>query len=218
MGILSHPDDPTDSSESGLDSGLDLIVNLSLPVEEITRRITGRKIDPQTKIFYHITDNPPNSDVKGLNERLVAVNDEHNEDISGKYQGFISKIDGMEEWYKRFGKFDRKGNFRGIWQEINSVGKIYEVYERIEGHIYEILEEKHEIYEKMLENEGVVKQDIEENSVKMQDIIEEKKIESFHGDNLDIEAGKMLWNLWDETQNIYIKDLYKTLNKIKENR
>jgi len=39
-------------------------------VDEIKRRLKGRKIDPVTKTIYHDEYNPIPTDVKGLNERL----------------------------------------------------------------------------------------------------------------------------------------------------
>ena len=71
VGVLSHPEENTDILEENLLSGLDFILNLSITTEEMTRRIKGRKQDPQTKIIYHVEDNPPPSDVKGLIESRI---------------------------------------------------------------------------------------------------------------------------------------------------
>lgn len=54
-------------------SGLDLVIELKVDEEECLRRAKGRKIDPQTEIVYHMQDNPPPTDVKGLLERLKDI-------------------------------------------------------------------------------------------------------------------------------------------------
>lgn len=52
-------------------SGLDLVINLSLSSDELNRRFNGIRYDPVTNVIYHIEDNPPNQTDKKLNERLV---------------------------------------------------------------------------------------------------------------------------------------------------
>jgi hypothetical protein len=54
-------------------SCLDFIVVLNVQEKECIRRATGRKIDPNTSIMYHIQDNPPPENDKRLNERLQLL-------------------------------------------------------------------------------------------------------------------------------------------------
>lgn len=99
VGVLSHPSENLDSLEEDLESGLDLLVCLSIEIEEMKRRIQGRRLDPQTKITYHIEDNPPPNDVKGLNERLIDVLDEFSEGKGEKiYEEYAGEIENMKEW------------------------------------------------------------------------------------------------------------------------
>ena len=98
VGVLSHPSENLDSLEEDLESGLDLLVCLSIEIEEMKRRIQGRRLDPQTKITYHIEDNPPPNDVKGLNERLIDVLDEFSEGKGEKiYEEYAVEIENMKE-------------------------------------------------------------------------------------------------------------------------
>jgi len=46
-----------------------------------------RKLDPITNICYHIEDNPPPKDVKGLIERLVL------NDTANNYLPFYEKLE-----------------------------------------------------------------------------------------------------------------------------
>lgn len=48
---------------------------LEVENEECVRRAVGRRIDPTTETIYHLEDNPPPTDVKGLIDRLQEIND-----------------------------------------------------------------------------------------------------------------------------------------------
>lgn len=99
VGVLSHPNENSDSVEEDLQSGLDFLVCLSIELEEMARRIQGRRIDPQTKTIYHVEDNPPPVDVKGLNERLMPVVDEFSEgNLQSIYQDYAREIEIMRDW------------------------------------------------------------------------------------------------------------------------
>jgi len=204
VGVLSHPEENTDILEENLLSGLDFILNLSITTEEMTRRIKGRKQDPQTKIIYHVEDNPPPSDVKGLIERLVPVVDEFSDGKAEEmFEDYLKNLGEMNIWYQRFGK---------VSQEIEGHGKLFEVFERIDKHIGIVLNEKHEEYEVLIgDKQNEIEKEIEENT-------NENKGPSFEPKSLDSDSSKMVWTIWDETQNNYLKEIYKTLNKMKENR
>lgn len=207
VGILSHPEEDLDPPEENLLSGLDLVLNLEVSSEEILRRIRGRRMDPITKTLYHIEDNPAPLDIKGLNERLIMVNDEFSE---GKNEGFYEKFkEGIEEmkgWYRKFVNI----NGKNVMQNIEGKGK-FEVFEGIEKQVFGLLEKKQEEYEVLL---GEKEKNIE-------GISKEGEIEGndkFEVGNVDLESAKILWTLWDETQDNYLKEIYKTLRKFKENR
>lgn len=204
VGVLSHPEENTEVLEENLLSGLDFILSLSISPEEMSRRIKGRRQDPQTSIIYHIEDNPPPTDVKGLNERLIAVVDEFSDGkAENMYEGFMKNLEEMKAWYQRFGK---------VSQDIEGHGKLFEVFERIDKHISNVLSEKHEEYDILIgDKQREEVKDSEENA-------NENKGPIFEPSALNQDASKMLWTIWDDTQNNYLKEIYKTLNKMKENR
>lgn len=114
----------------------------------------------------------------------------------------------------RFSRIDARNQEKHpIFQEILSNGKLYEVFDRIESILNPILNERHDFYEKILseeapkENETVENQDKKENDQTL-----------FEAKALDLNTSKVLWDFWDETQNTYLQDIYKSLNKTKENR
>ena len=68
--------------ESQIKSGFDIVLEVKVDeVDEIKRRLKGRKIDPVTKTIYHDEYNPIPTDVKGLNERLQDVTNVDDNDI-----------------------------------------------------------------------------------------------------------------------------------------
>lgn len=52
---------------------VDYLFVMDAPKEQLDTRNQGRKMDPTTNQVYHVTLNPPPTDVKGLAERLVEV-------------------------------------------------------------------------------------------------------------------------------------------------
>jgi adenylate kinase family enzyme len=54
-------------------SGIDFAVVVNVQGKECIRRATGRKLDPNTGIIYHMQDNPPPENDKRLNERLQLI-------------------------------------------------------------------------------------------------------------------------------------------------
>ena len=64
------------------ESGIDVSFWLNVSDEERYRRAEGRRIDPQTEIIYHLEDNPPPTDVKGLIDRLKIIDDPRVDQVS----------------------------------------------------------------------------------------------------------------------------------------
>jgi hypothetical protein len=54
-------------------SGIDFVVVVNVQEKECISRATGRKLDPNTGIMYHMHDNPPPENDKRLNERLQLL-------------------------------------------------------------------------------------------------------------------------------------------------
>lgn len=72
---------------------------------ECVRRASGRRIDPQTGNIYHLEENPPPTDVKGLADRLQPINDaDTNENkIKESYDSLKQNKESLENWFKKFG-------------------------------------------------------------------------------------------------------------------
>lgn len=83
-----------------------------------------------------------------------------------------------------------------------------------------ILAEKHEVYESLLVEEPNVNEIKTEQKDQNEEDNKENlnKLAVFEAKAIDINNSKLLWQFWDETQNNYLQDIYKSLIKIKENR
>ena len=109
--------------EQGLD--LDGVIFLEVPDEEVTRRLSGRRICPNATCAasYHITLKPPRqTDVCDLcGTRLVHRDDDKPETIAKRLQIYHAVYDELVEQYRR----------SGLLKDIPGVGAIETVYDRI---------------------------------------------------------------------------------------
>ena len=105
-----------------IQSGIDLLINLSLSQEELNRRYNGIKYDPNTNIIYHTEDNPPNQGDKKLLERLVNnIPGLNNEEFNQKKNLYDSSIGKVTSFYSLMG--DININHK-TYQEIDIKEKI----------------------------------------------------------------------------------------------
>lgn len=97
-----------------------------------------------------------------------------------------------------------------LLQKIDATGHTSEVFERVENVLSKILTLKHEEFEAILNGE---KKDEKKEANKNQNnfsIVQPKA--------LPLNNAQELWDLWEDTQNIYINETMETLNKIREKR
>eukprot|EP00742_Colponemidia_sp_Colp-10_P006325 GILJ01006779.1.p1 GENE.GILJ01006779.1~~GILJ01006779.1.p1 ORF type:complete len:1812 (+),score=440.28 GILJ01006779.1:171-5606(+) len=87
-----------------LRSGIDAILRLDVDNEELLRRASGRRKDPQTGLEYHIEDNPPPQD-QLLLETLVPVDDPANPmaTLPDRFAVFDSEKPLFDRWMSLFG-------------------------------------------------------------------------------------------------------------------
>lgn len=127
---------------------------------------------------------------------------------------FQEKIDNydkkMEQLFSFLSSFISPTTKEPLLQKINAVGQISEVFERVENILTKILSIKHEEYEAILNGEPKSEQK-EVNKKK-------NNFSILQPNNLPLNNAQELWNLWEETQNIYINETMETLKKIREKR
>lgn len=85
-------------------SGLDILINLSLSSNELNRRFNGIRYDPVSNIIYHIEDNPPNQNDKKLNERLLNnIPGLSQEEFNAKKYNYDANIGRLVRFYRCMG-------------------------------------------------------------------------------------------------------------------
>lgn len=78
-----------------------LVISLNVPDEVLLERICGRREDPVTKKIYHMTFNPPPSDIVG---RLTQRSDDTPEKFKVRLQAFHDQSAPIISHYEKQGK------------------------------------------------------------------------------------------------------------------
>ena len=99
--------------------GLDHIVVLEVPDELIVERITGRRLDPETGVIYHLRFSPPPPEVAA---RLTQRSDDTEGAVSGRLAKYHSESTPVLEVYEP----------KGLVRRVDGVGPPDEVAARIE--------------------------------------------------------------------------------------
>lgn len=102
---------------------LDVIVSLTVDTDELVRRLTGRRLDPETGDIYHTEFNMP--DDEDVRDRLVQRDDDTEETVRERLRVFEENTAPVIEFYADFDEF----------VEIDGEGSPDEVWERIEAEI-----------------------------------------------------------------------------------
>lgn len=91
-------------SKGLVESGIDVCLYLEADSNECLRRGFNRKYDPQSGVYYHLEDNPPNSDDKKLLERLIDSHDNMDENqLKEGLKNFNLNVNQILEFYNLFG-------------------------------------------------------------------------------------------------------------------
>ena len=107
---------------------LDFVVNITLPEEEIVRRLTGRRIHPASGRTYHIEFNPPKVDGKDdeTGEDLIQRADDTPDAIKKRLQVYNAQAQPIIDFYQ-----DLCSYMYTQYYEIDTVGSVEEVFERV---------------------------------------------------------------------------------------
>lgn len=122
-------------------SGIDCVLYLRTSKEECLRRALGRKVDPITKVLFHLDDAIPPTDNAPLIERLESIRD-----VKANELVLVDKLNACDihdkdlcEWYSLFGfqEMDLK-----CLQEINSVKDPVFTFEKVSNCLENIMQSK----------------------------------------------------------------------------
>ncbi len=96
---------------------LDHVVLLDVADAVLIERITGRRTDPETGRIYHVTFDPPPSDVAG---RLVQRKDDSEEVLRQRLSEYHEKTDPLIPYYER----------AGLLRRVSGTGSVGDVQKR----------------------------------------------------------------------------------------
>jgi adenylate kinase len=106
---------------------LDVVVSMSVPEEVLVRRLTGRRVDPETGQNYHIEFDMPEDET--VTDRLVQREDDTEETVRERLRVFEENTAPVVEFYA-----DHEG-----YVEVSGEGTPGEVRERLEAAVDERL-------------------------------------------------------------------------------
>jgi len=102
---------------------LDAVIEISVPDEEVIKRLSGRRTCSKCGAMYHIEFNPPK--VEGKCDKcggdLYQRDDDKEEVIKSRLKVYHSQTAPLVEYYEK----------KGLLKKINGVGKIDEIFQEI---------------------------------------------------------------------------------------
>ena len=110
--------------------GLDYVLEIDVPNEEIIRRLSGRRVHPASGRTYHVIFNPPKvagkDDVTG--EELVQREDDQVEIVKKRLAVYYSQTKQLIDYYS---KWAAQGNKRAPkYVKIPGVGGVDEIFDK----------------------------------------------------------------------------------------
>jgi adenylate kinase len=76
---------------------LDAVVVLSVPDEEIVRRMSGRRTDPESGQVYHLDHNPPPAEIA---DKVVQRPDDREETVRNRLSVYAAQTEPLIEYYE----------------------------------------------------------------------------------------------------------------------
>lgn len=102
---------------------LDRVINISVPREEIVRRLTGRRSCPKCQAVYHVEFSPPKRE--GICDRcggeLVQRSDDKRETVERRLAVYEEQTAPLITYYRQ----------RGLLSDVNGTGTVEDVQRRV---------------------------------------------------------------------------------------
>lgn len=113
--------------------GIDVVINLDVPTEEVLRRLSGRRVCADCGANYHLTDNPPKvpGQCDSCQGPLLQRDDDTEEAIRRRLELYESQTAPLIDWYR-----DRE-----LLVTVDAIGSPDEVTDRVVAAIDGLLAE-----------------------------------------------------------------------------
>jgi len=110
--------------------GVDFVLEVDVPENEIIERMSGRRVHPASGRTYHVRFNPPKvqgvDDVTG--EPLVQRDDDKEQTVRHRLSVYRDQTRPLVDYYSKWAKSDPKA---ARYRKINGVGSLPEIRQRI---------------------------------------------------------------------------------------
>jgi adenylate kinase len=101
---------------------LDLVAFLDVGREELVTRLTGRRVDPETNVNYHVEYDMPEDET--VRERLIQRDDDTEETVQERLDVYDENTRPLIEFYRDRGlleEIDGDQSPDEVWEELRSV-------------------------------------------------------------------------------------------------
>ena len=113
------------------DIGVDYVVEIAVPDDEIIRRMSGRRVHLASGRTYHLVFNPPKTpgvdDVTG--EPLIQRDDDKEETVKKRLRVYHQQTAPLVEYYSRWGRSGEPG--APAYVRVDGVGDVEDIKQRI---------------------------------------------------------------------------------------
>ena len=83
-----------------VDRGIDAVIYIDVDDDDIVRRMSGRRTDPETGVVYHVEHNPPPAEIA---DRVVQRDDDREETVRHRLEVYRENTAPLVEHYRRAG-------------------------------------------------------------------------------------------------------------------
>lgn len=110
--------------------GVDYVVEIAVPDEEIIKRMSGRRVHPGSGRSYHVEFNPPREDGKDdvTGEPLIQRDDDKEETVRKRLEVYHEQTAPLVDYYTRWGQTDPDAP---AYVKVDGIGDVEEVKQRI---------------------------------------------------------------------------------------
>ncbi|ETF00279.1 adenylate kinase [Advenella kashmirensis W13003] len=114
------------------DIGLDYVIEIDVPEEDIIERMSGRRVHPASGRTYHLRFNPPKVEGKDdlTGESLVQRDDDQEETVKKRLEVYRNQTRPLVQYYSDWAAQNDPKAPRYV--HISGVGKVEEITRRIE--------------------------------------------------------------------------------------
>jgi adenylate kinase len=111
--------------------GVDAVVEIDVPDEEIIRRMSGRRVHLASGRTYHVVFNPPKEEGKDdvTGEALIQRDDDQEETVKARLKVYHDQTEPLIDYYTRYADSGEQGAPKYV--RVNGIGKVEEIRDQI---------------------------------------------------------------------------------------